>query len=115
MIKIGDEAFYLDINAIDKVVSSDDMQSQELTETKTKELKDAKGNLVQTEIITTKYTKGKEIDGSKYDMIRMMVESVLKEDIDDDLGVERGLNNSSIEFKIAFNTLRELGILKNKK
>ena len=50
--------------------------------------------------------------------MRTMIEVVLdvtdSDEIDDTMGAERGLEKASLSFKIAFNTLYEYGIIKEK-
>lgn len=54
-----------------------------------------------------------QIDVAKYEMYREMVATVLQnsEEIDDKLGLH-GLNQASIPFKMAFNTLVMKGIIR---
>ena len=60
----------------------------------------------------------REVNAAKYDLLRTMIEVILdvtdSDEIDDTLGADRGLEKGSLSFKIAFNTLYDYGILKEK-
>ena len=61
--------------------------------------------------------KDVELDSSKYDLMSRMIDVVLtydSEDLDTSLGYERALDKASLPFKIAFNTLLNYGIIKEK-
>ena len=73
-----------------------------------------KDEYIGKEIYTKKFQKGKEIDMTRYEMVRMLFEVVLTYDVemDDTLGVELGLSSASLPFKLSFNTLINYGIIK---
>lgn len=115
MLEIGGVYYMVDLNAIDKILTEDDtLQSKPVEEKEIKTVYDEKGEKVGTEETIREYMKGKEIDGSKYEMIRMFFEVVLmyNEELDDDLGIDRALAKTSLPFKLAFNTLLEYGIIR---
>jgi hypothetical protein len=84
MIKLFDEYYYIDFEAIETAVNLEIVQS---------------GNTVEQQI---KFVK--------YDVVKMMLETILteREDVDEEIGVTAS-RQTSIPFKISFNTL-----LKNK-
>lgn len=118
MIEFGGTCYYIDFEAIDKIVAGDkSLKAQVVTDSETSTTYDEKNKLVQKTITEIKHNKPKEVDGSKYDMVRLMLEIVLTEkemDGDDTLGADRVLAKSPLSFKIAFNTLLQHGILKEK-
>ena len=56
---------------------------------------------------------GIQIDISKWEILRFMIEALMSNhsEIDDKLGIAGLNNNSSIPFKIAFNTLLKYNVL----
>jgi len=116
MIEFGGTLYFIDLDALEKVISMELLESK-LVETQTKTTLDEKGKIVSVEINEHSSERVKEISPAKYDIIRTMLDVVLditEDDIDDTLGAERGLEKTSLSFKIAFNTLIEYGVLKEK-
>lgn len=113
MLKIGNKMYVLDLDALEKTISSkitDDVYTE--NETFVDILED--GNLLpKTQRIFSK-PKPREIDISKFEIIRDLLEIIYSynEDADDSLGAERVLGKATIPFKIAFNTLEYYGIIK---
>lgn len=118
MIEFGGSIYYIDVEALEdtikldyKVNKEDVVEIKEVTNTDVKT-----GN--QTHEVTKKITeRGREIDATKYDILRLMIEILMDgtEDTEDDsLGAERALDKTSLGYKIAFNTLLNYGILKEK-
>jgi hypothetical protein len=88
MIKIFGEYYYIDLEEIESVVN--------------------------LEIIPISGgTSEQQIKFVKYDIVKMMIETVLteREDIDDTLGMS-STNGTTIPFKISFNTLLQNKIIK---
>lgn len=116
MIEFGGKTYYIDFNAIDKLIGDEKaLKAQKITDVEETEVFDATNTLINKQITTTKYNKGKEIDLSKYDILKMMLEAVFDdEDINGDtaLGVDRILDKAPLSYKLAFNTLLKYGILK---
>jgi len=115
MLEIGDKMYYIDLKVIDDLVDNDEsLKAQEIEETEVREIFDKDGNADGKEVISKKYSKGKEIDASKYSTIMLFIDSVMayNEEIDDTLGFDRGMNKAPISFKVAFNTLLFYKILK---
>jgi hypothetical protein len=118
MIEFGGIYYYIDINAFDKAVTSPNKTNKEDKQTETKTVTDDKGNVIGTEINTISREKDKEIETAKYDVLRLMLEVLIEhgndEDNDTTLGADRALEKNSLSYKIAFNTLYNYGILKEK-
>lgn len=122
MLDIGGSVYVINFKAIDKLLNEDKtLGNREVEESETKEVYEydaEKGEEVYIgkEVYTKKYEKGKEIDMTRYEMIRMLFEVLLtfNEEFDDELGFERALGDAPLPFKISFNTLVEYGILKEK-
>lgn len=115
MIKIGDETYYFDIDVIDKLISIPaTKQNKESIITEEIIVFDNDGNTTGKEIHKTISEKSKEVDGAKYETIRLLIEIVLDydEEIDDSLGSDRAFSKTNIPFKMAFNTLLNYGIIK---
>ena len=71
------------------------------------------GNKVESTIKTKEFDKGLEINAPKYNLINICLETVFSErdEVDDGLGFERAMKETSFSFKLAFNTLLDYGIL----
>ena len=115
MLEIGGMTYFIDFSKLDEFIttmkSSTTNIEQEVVETLTY---DKDGEVISKELVTRTLPLDKTIDGSKYEMIKYMVDIVVtygEEDIDDTLGVQ-SLNSLPIAFKIAFNTLLYHKILK---
>jgi hypothetical protein len=118
MIEFGGIIYYLDIEALDAAITPKNVNpTDKISLTEVRESKDPKGKLISSETVITTSLRGKEIDGPKYDIIRMMVEMILdydEDETDTSLGAERALEKTSLAYKLAFNTLYNYGILKEK-
>ncbi len=116
MIEFGGIIYYLDINAFDKVVSMSNKPNEKLKQSEKKTVTNEKGLIIGTETIETSQDKGKEIDAAKYDILRMMIEVLIDYDEEGDtsLGADRALEKTPLSYKLAFNTLYNYGILKEK-
>jgi hypothetical protein len=116
MIEFGGVHYYIDLDAFDKTISSGNNPDEEVIITERKVIKDENDKVLGSEEKETISAKGKEIEGAKYDIIRMMIEVLIdyNEQPDDSLGVERGLQKTPLSYKVAFNTLYNCGILKEK-
>lgn len=88
MLEVLGEMYYIDLSNVSKAIDIP--------------VDDVSGDTEQT------------INVVSFEVIKMMLEIVMmeKEDVDENLGV-RSLNNLSIPFKIAFNTLLKHEILKH--
>ena len=118
MISYGDTIYYIDLKALEKSISSDStLLAQTVTDVDYIENFDMFGALSSTQKITKTYNKGREIDGSKYATITLLLETVIDyiDTEDTSLGSHRALNKTPLSFKLAFNTLLKEGIIKAKK
>jgi hypothetical protein len=116
MIEFGGIYYCIDIDALERVISPE-LDGTKSVETHTKTYLDEKGKIVSVEVNEISTEKFREVNAAKYDVIRTMIEVVMdmnEDDVDDTLGAERGLEKTSLSFKLAFNTLYEYGIIKEK-
>jgi len=116
MIYFGDSAYYINLKAFDKAITLTLDKSEYVTETEETITLDGANNVIQKEIISKTIPRGKEIDAAKYSLLNTCIEYILdNEDVQDDtLGAERALSQTSLGYKIAFNTLLNEGIIKEK-
>jgi hypothetical protein len=118
MIEFGGSIYYIDLDALEKTIIPRGVDpTEKIIEREEKVHVDADNKIVHTDIIEVSRERGREIDGAKYEMIRLMMEILMDgaEETDDDaLGAERALEKTSLSYKIAFNTLYNYGILKEK-
>lgn len=120
LIKIGGEAFIIDLKAMDDIIASHEdlnrpLIGEEIELKYTYENPDTNNEkLISKEKIVRQYDKGKEIDVSKYETLKMLIDIVMSynEEIDDTLGMNRVMMQMPIPFKIAFNTLLYYQVLK---
>ena len=117
LLKIGSEMYIIDFEAIDKLIGGESTEGNTDEETETTyiySVANKKESLVQKEVVVKKFNKGKEIDLSKYETLKFLIDIVManNEEIDETLGVDRGLGKMPIPFKIAFNTLKYYRVLK---
>ena len=114
MIDIGGTFFKIDLNAFSSALAtSDKEEAVSGLETETKSNFDIDGSPLGFTVTTREYEKGKEIDGPKYDLLRMCLEILFtyNEEVDDAMGLAKALESTPIPFKVAFNTLLDYGIL----
>ena len=104
LLEIGGKELYLDIDRLSEIVRIE----QETLPMTVNEWKDD----VDIEE-TIPDTGGLHIDVTKYEMYREMIGGIMmyNEEVDNKMGIV-ALNNATIPFKIAFNTLLMKGILK---
>lgn len=114
MLEIGGVEYAIDLEALDAVITSKSHDTNKVTEKESKEILDEKGELIGSEVYTKEYERLREIDMAKYETIRVLFEVILstQEEVDGDLGVERGLGKLPLPFKLSFNTLINYGIIK---
>lgn len=116
VLEFGGVAYYIDFEGIDNMLKTNDpdLSSREIEETETETTYINEG-ITKTVVKTKKYHKSREIDLARYETYRYLLEIILTyiwEYEDDTMGVELGLKETSLSFKIAFNTLVNYGILK---
>jgi hypothetical protein len=117
MIEFGNTIYYFDLNALDKAISLSGFKPNDKTvETDIETYKDSEGNVISIKEFQRATTNGKIIDVAKYEIIKTMIEIVI--DFDDDfdtaLGADNALDKAPLSFKMAFNTLLNYGIIKEK-
>jgi len=115
MLDIFGEIYYIDFDQIDLFLGWDpQLKAGETIDTQVTKILDADGKLITTEIIETKTQKPKEINGVRYDLVRNFIEDlseVSSDDSDEALGGDKPVN-TTLGFRLAFNTLRAYDILK---
>ena len=114
MIEFGGSIYYIDIKAFDKAVLSE-INGKNLADTETKITYGPDGRIISTETYE-KRSPRKEIDISKYDLLKTFIEYIIDyNDVSDDaLGVDRALQETPLGYKMVFNTLLKEGIIKEK-
>jgi hypothetical protein len=115
MLEFGDSAYYIDLKAFDKAITLV-RKSDDLIETENKVTTNENGEIIKTEFFTKTTPKSKEIDGVKYDLLKTLIEYIIdsEEVPEDTLGADRALAQTSLGYKIMFNTLINEGIIKEK-
>lgn len=117
MIEFGGVVYYIDIDALQKVCTPKGVKATDKVTTKDiKTVTNEEGNVVGTETIESERERGVDIEVVKYDTIRLLLETIIdyNEEVDDSMGAERALEKTDISFKLAFNTLYNYGIIKEK-
>lgn len=116
MLEFGGVIYYLDLQKFEEVIriSGNKKPNDNIVVTEVVEIKDANGNIIKTETKKIITERGREIDVTKYDMIRLMLDVLmeLNNETDEELGVDRALSKAPLSHKVAFNTLYNYGILK---
>jgi len=119
LLKIGSETYIIDFEAIDRLIGGQpELKESVEEETETTyhyECTGKKELLIAKEETIRKFNKGKEIDLTKYETLKMLLDIVMtnNEEVDDTLGVARSLGKLPIPFKLAFNTLKYYQVLKS--
>tara|TARA_R110000796_G_scaffold61077_2_gene141407 strand:- start:51264 stop:51614 length:351 start_codon:yes stop_codon:yes gene_type:complete len=114
MLGIGGVDYTIDLEALDVLITNKVVNGDKIKETEKKVILDKDGKVITTEEFTKEYDKVREIDMARYEVIRVLFEVILstQDEIDDELGVDRALENLSLPFKLSFNTLLQYGIIK---
>jgi hypothetical protein len=116
MIEFGGTIYQLDLDAFDKAIKIKGSNPNELISEKVfKTFLDAENKITGSEILETFRERGIEINTTKYELLRMLIDVVMDDmddEPDDTLGVERALNGKTLSYRIAFNTLKKHKILK---
>ena len=118
MIEFGGTIYYIDIAAFDKAITPVGFKpTDDITSTEIRKTFDGNGTLNLVEEVKVSSPRGKEIDAAKFEIIRTMLDVVLDygdDESDTSLGSERALEKTPLSFKLAFNTLINYGIIKEK-
>ena len=114
MIDIGGSLFKIDLGSFSDVLATNDGNGGKSYEVETTINYDNAGMPIGSTVVSREFEKGNEIDGPKYDILRMCLEILFtyNEEVDDAMGLAKALESTSIPFKVAFNTLLDYGILK---
>lgn len=122
MIEFGGSYYIIDLDKFNALIIQDTEKGDKHVETETKTTYVTNAGAspsdpmdVQSTVVTSReFDKGQEINAPKYDVVRMCLEILFtyNEAIDDTLGQDRAFKDTTIPFKIAFNTLINYGILK---
>lgn len=127
-LEFGGNAYYINLDAILDAIKIDNIvinlpveTPQPLVESKSKSSRKSKNieaepppAASQEQIeFSVDQNNGIQVDISKWEILRMMIDSIMSSntDVDDKLGMAGLNNNSPIPFKIAFNTLLKYDIL----
>ena len=113
MLDFGGSVYYLNVDKFTELIKMDHPNGNEIIETTTKEIKDAEGVTITSEVLTVKRERDMYIQQTMYELLREMIDIVLNEtdEMDEELGSERALDKMSISYKMAFNTLIHYKIL----
>lgn len=119
MLEFGGTTYYFDLDALDKAITIKAGDKGDIyTERETKKTMgiDNSGTTGSTvvEEFQRQVPQTKEIDATKYDMLKFFIEVIIDyEGIDDDtLGADHELDKASLGYKIVFNTLLKQEIIK---
>jgi hypothetical protein len=115
MLEFGNSVFYIDLKAFDKAITLiDNTKNQVQTDTETKTVTNENGDIILTEHYERSTQQGKEIDATKYDLLKTFIEYIIDYDdeaADDALGLDRALSQMPLGYKIVYNTLLNENIL----
>jgi len=117
MIDFGGIIYYLDLDELSKFTTINPNGEEYRVTTKTKTKHYNGGDVHYYDVIETKTPKVTEVDITKYEFIRMMIETLLDgiyEEEETDLGADRALSKKPLAYQLAFNTLYHYNILKEK-
>jgi hypothetical protein len=116
MIEFGGIIYQLDLDALNEAIKIKGHNPKDvIMERVVKTYTDEKGELTGSEILETFRERGLDIDSTKYDVLRMLIDVImddLDDEPDDSLGTDRALNKKTVSYRIAFNTLKQYNILK---
>ena len=115
MIEFGGVLYYFDVDSLENIIKlKGTSDSDKIVDTTTTTHLDAEGKVTHSEVVETVSERGREIDATKYDMLRMCFEVLIdyNEESDYTLGADRALEKTPLAYKLAFNTLLNYGILK---
>jgi hypothetical protein len=116
MIEFGNSVFYIDLKALDRAITINKGNNNVVIDKETKNIFDGQGNLISTETFERIGQQNKEIDATKYDMLKTFIDFIMDDvDVSDDtLGSDRALEQANFSYKLIFNTLLNEGIIKEK-
>ena len=112
-LTIGNKSFIVRIDLISDLVSYTQKNGDD-TETNTTVTYDATGAIQHTEVETFKPIKKDELDGPKFDTVRLMFDELFRYELPSDdnfLDFDTIISKMPLGFKIAFNTLLHYDLL----
>jgi hypothetical protein len=115
MIKVDGDYYFLDLDALSNELEQDgNLAEGTIKETEEITTMDGEGKPKEITVSVITKHKPKEIDGSKYELLRTMVEILLSVEFeyDEALMKSKDLQTAPMNYAIAFNTLLKLKILK---
>lgn len=115
MIEFGGVLYYFDVDSLENIITiKNTYDSDKIVSVTTTKYYDSEGKETHSEMVQTSTERDREIDATKYDMLRMCFEVLIdyNEESDDTLGADRALEKTPLAYKLAFNTLLNYGILK---
>lgn len=113
-LEIGGLALLIDMDAMSDLIVIEPKDKTKCEKESNKvEAYDEKGVLISTTVTTNTFTDERQIDASKYEVVRLMLDILLTytEEIDSSLGFKRGMEKLPINIKLAINTLMKYNIL----
>ncbi len=116
MIEFGGIIYQLDLEAFEEAIKIKGEDPKDIIIEKViKTYTDENDKITGSEILETFRERGVDIDTTKYELLRMLVDVVM-DDLDDEpdttLGIDRALSKKPLSYRIAFNTLKNYNILK---
>lgn len=114
MLEFGNTIYYLDLEVLNRKISIASDKVTKQIEKKT--TYDSQHNPILFEVTENTIENDNGFDMAKYELLKIMIEFIMdyNQDIDEALGADRGLNDTTLSYKIIFNTLINQGILKEK-
>lgn len=115
MLEFGDLTYYFDLDAIEKAITIVQANGDDtVTDSEQKTTFHEGDDPVMIEVFEKTYKQGKEINATKYDLLKTFIEYIIdsEEGADTTLGAERALRDTSLGYKIVFNTLLKENIIK---
>jgi len=107
--------YTIDFDALTKIVVTPmSEENKTIVETETTSYFDEEDEELQTQFITREYPRNQEFDLPKFEVLKFILSVVLEyhEETDSKLGMKRAVEEMPLNFKIAFNTLLQYGIIK---
>jgi len=109
MLEFGDSVFYIDLKAFDKAITIIDGKNPEdlNVETETKTTLNEKGEILMSEVFQRTSQRGKEIDATKYDLLKTFIEYIIdyEDESDDKIGNDRAISQKPLKYKKVFNNI----------
>lgn len=114
MIKIDDEYYYIDLDALSTQLEKDDtLKEGTITETDTVTQYDADDVQISKEVTVSSRHKPKEVDAFKYQLIAQMIEILLHTELEfSQSKMKASISQAPANYIVAFNTLLKLNVLK---